>query len=84
MQDPQAETQENWAKPMLSIQILPTPKNMNQITNSIFLKGEGMEQRETRQGGMRGTFVGAPASDPTWALPVPAALYRLALGPTQS
>lgn len=58
MQDLHAETKENWAKPVLSKQILPTPKMMNQITSSIFLKGEGVEGRETRQRGMRG-YTGA-------------------------
>lgn len=53
LQDHHSETQEKWAKLVLGKQILPTPKIMNKITNSIFLKGEEVEGRETRQKGMR-------------------------------
>lgn len=59
MVDGHSETQENWAKLVLGKQILPILKIMNKITNSIFLKEEGVEGRETRQRSMRGCICGS-------------------------
>lgn len=58
MQDRHAEAQENGAKPVLGKKILPAPKIVNQITNSIFPKEEGVQGREARQRYRRGYIGG--------------------------